>query len=66
MEFEEYVYFWECFYFMNINLFDEFQFKEIIILEEGELGLWVGFLEEKMEDLQFWYVMYRNKLDEEF
>lgn len=39
MEFEEYVYFWECFYFMNINLFDEFQFKEIIILEEGELGL---------------------------
>lgn len=39
MEFEEYVYVWECFYFMNINLFDEFQFKEIIILEEGELGL---------------------------
>lgn len=66
MEFEEYVYFWECFYFMNINLFDEFQFKEIIILEEGELGLWFGFLEEKMEDIQFWYVMYRNKLDEEF
>lgn len=66
MEFEEYVYFWECFYFMNINLFDEFQFKEIIILEEGELGLWFGFLKEKMEDLQFWYVMYRNKLDEEF
>lgn len=66
MEFEEYVYFWECFYFMNINLFDEFQFKEIIILEEGELGLWFEFLEVKMEDLQFWYVMYRNKLDEEF
>lgn len=66
MEFEEYVYVWECFYFMNINLFDEFQFKEIIILEEGELGLWFGFLEVKMEDLQFWYVMYRNKLDEEF
>lgn len=65
-EFEEHVYLRERFYSMNINLFDEFQFKEIIIPEEGELGLRFGFPEEKTENLQFRYAMYRNKSDEEF
>ena len=65
-EFEEHVYLRERFYSMNITLLDDFQWKEIILPEHGELGLRFGFPDEKTEDLQFRYAMYRNKSDEEF
>jgi hypothetical protein len=51
---------------MDISLLDDFQFKEIIIPEGGELGLRYGFPDEKTESYEFRYAMYRNKSDEEF